>query len=66
MPCQRVLAPVTGAGPPQAAKTAAAQVPPGWSRRDPGRHVMGLPVHAVTYGYQPRGGYLVVSAHNAE
>src|SRR5271166_1387062 len=51
MPCQRVLAPVTGAGPPQAAETAAAQVPPGWSRRrrDPGRHVMGLPVHAVAY-----------------
>ena len=32
MPCQRVLAPVTGAGPPQAAETAAARVPPGWSR----------------------------------
>ncbi len=31
MPCQRVLAPVTGADPPQAAETAAARVPPGWS-----------------------------------
>src|SRR5271157_177700 len=38
---------------PQAAETAAARVPPGWSRcrRDPRCHVMGLPVHAVTYGY---------------
>jgi hypothetical protein len=44
MPCQRVLGPVTGADPPQSAETAAARVPPGWSRcrRDPGRHVMGL------------------------
>ena len=53
MPCQRVLAPVTGAGPPQAAETVTARIPPRWSRRGeiPGRHVMGLPVHAVTYGY---------------
>src|SRR5580700_2705440 len=45
MPCQRVLAPVTGAGPPQAAETAAAQVPPGWSRRwrDAGHHVWACP-----------------------
>ena len=43
MPGQHVLAPVTGVGPPQAAQTATAPVPPGWSRwrRDPGRHVMG-------------------------
>jgi hypothetical protein len=32
MPCQRVLAPVTDAGLPQAAETAAARVLPGWSR----------------------------------
>jgi hypothetical protein len=52
MLCQRVLAPVIRAGPPQAAETATARVPPGWSRRrrDPGRHVMDLPAHAVTYG----------------
>jgi len=31
MPCQRVLAPVTGAGPPQAAETATSRIPPGWS-----------------------------------
>src|ERR1035438_6866587 len=26
---------------------------------------MGLLVHTFTYGYQPKGGYSVVSAHNA-
>jgi hypothetical protein len=40
--CQRVLAPVIGPGPPQAAESATARVPRGWSwrRRDPGRHVL--------------------------
>jgi hypothetical protein len=33
MPCQRVLAPVIGAGRPQAAETGTARVPLGWSRR---------------------------------
>ncbi len=27
--------------------------------------MMGLLVHTFTYGYQPKGGYSVVSAHNA-
>lgn len=38
MPCQRVLAPVTGAGPPQAAESVTARIPPRWNiwvlRRD--------------------------------
>jgi len=53
VPCERVLAPVIGAGRPQAAETGTARVPLGWSRRrrGPGRHVVGLPVHAVTYGH---------------
>jgi hypothetical protein len=58
---------VTGAGPPQAAETAAARSLQAGARhqQDPGQHVMGLLVHTFTYGYQPKGGYSVVSAHNA-
>ena len=60
-----VLAPVTGAGPPQAAETAAARVPPGWSPA-PARSRSPCDGPARTCRYVrllTEGRYLVVSAH---